>query len=72
MARSGSFPDMSARRVAMFREDFLPFSQTFVFEELRLLQRHRADVFAGRRLNEALFPYRTGLRGRRSLSPHRA
>jgi colanic acid/amylovoran/stewartan biosynthesis glycosyltransferase WcaL/AmsK/CpsK len=48
---------MSARRVAMFREDFLPFSQTFVFEELRLLQRHRADVFAWRRLNEALFPY---------------
>jgi glycosyltransferase involved in cell wall biosynthesis len=48
---------MSARRVAMFREDFLPFSQTFVFEELRLLQRHRVDVFAWRRLNEALFPY---------------
>jgi glycosyltransferase involved in cell wall biosynthesis len=48
---------MSARRVAMFREDFLPFSQTFVFEELRLLQRHRVDVFAGRRLNDALFPY---------------
>jgi colanic acid/amylovoran biosynthesis glycosyltransferase len=48
---------MSARRVAMFREDFLPFSQTFVFEELRLLQRHRVDVFAWRRLNDALFPY---------------
>src|SRR5262245_6289397 len=45
------------RRVAMFREDFLPFSQTFVFEEIRLLQRHRVDVFAWRRLNEALFPY---------------
>src|SRR5262245_40311090 len=48
---------MSLRRVAMFREDFLPFSQTFVFEELRLLQRHRVDVFAWRRLNEALFPH---------------
>jgi colanic acid/amylovoran biosynthesis glycosyltransferase len=48
---------MSDRRVAMFREDFLPFSQTFVFEELRLLQRHRVDVFAWRRLNEALFPH---------------
>jgi glycosyltransferase involved in cell wall biosynthesis len=48
---------MSARRIAMFREDFLPFSQTFVFEELRLLQRHRVDVFAWRRLNEALFPH---------------
>jgi len=45
------------RRVAMFREDFLPFSQTFVFEEIRLLRRHRVDVFAWRRLNEALFPY---------------
>ena len=48
---------MSARRVAMFREDFLPFSQTFVFEELRLLQRHRVDVFAWKRLNAALFPH---------------
>jgi colanic acid/amylovoran biosynthesis glycosyltransferase len=45
------------RRVAMFREDFLPYSQTFVFEELRLLERHRVDVFAWRRLNETLFPY---------------
>jgi hypothetical protein len=43
--------------VAMFREDFLPFSQTFVFEEIRLLSRHRVDVFAWRRLNERLFPY---------------
>ena len=41
----------------MFREDFLPFSQTFVFEEIRLLPRHRVDVFAWRRLNETLFPY---------------
>ena len=48
---------MPVRRVAMFREDFLPFSQTFVFEEIRLLQRHRVDVFAWRRLNESLFPY---------------
>jgi colanic acid/amylovoran/stewartan biosynthesis glycosyltransferase WcaL/AmsK/CpsK len=45
------------RRVAMFREDFLPYSQTFVFEELRLLERHQVDVFAWRRLNRALFPY---------------
>src|SRR5215470_10040161 len=48
---------MPVRRVAMFREDFLPFSQTFVFEEMRLLSRHRVDVFAWRRLNERLFPY---------------
>jgi colanic acid/amylovoran biosynthesis glycosyltransferase len=48
---------MPARRLAMFREDFLPFSQTFVFEEIRLLQRHRVDVFAWRRLNETLFPH---------------
>ena len=41
----------------MFREDFLPFSQTFVFEEIRLLRRHRVDVFAWRRLNAALFPH---------------
>jgi glycosyltransferase involved in cell wall biosynthesis len=41
----------------MFREDFLPFSQTFVFEEIRLLQRHRVDVFAWRRLNNDLFPH---------------
>ncbi len=48
---------MAGRRVAMFREDFLPFSQTFVFEEIRLLKRHQVDVFAWRRLNETLFPY---------------
>ena len=48
---------MSIRRVAMFREDFLPFSQTFVYEEIRLLRRHRVDVFAWRRLNEQLFPF---------------
>src|SRR5437870_3906157 len=48
---------MSARRVAMFREDFLPFSQTFVFEEIRLLRRHQIDVFAWRRLNEELFAH---------------
>lgn len=41
----------------MFREDFLPFSQTFVFEEIRLLSRHQVDVFAWRRLNDTLFPY---------------
>lgn len=52
-----SSPTMSVRRVAMFREDFLPFSQTFVFEEIGLLQRHRVEVFAWRRLNERLFPY---------------
>jgi colanic acid/amylovoran biosynthesis glycosyltransferase len=48
---------MTVRRVAMFREDFLPFSQTFVFEEIRLLTRHRVDVFAWRRLNADLFPH---------------
>jgi glycosyltransferase involved in cell wall biosynthesis len=48
---------MAPHRVAMFREDFLPFSQTFVYEEIRLLQRHRVDVFAWRRLNAQLFPY---------------
>jgi len=48
---------MPVRPIAMFREDFLPFSQTFVFEELRLLARHRVDVFAWQRLNETLFPY---------------
>jgi colanic acid/amylovoran/stewartan biosynthesis glycosyltransferase WcaL/AmsK/CpsK len=41
----------------MFREDFLPYSQTFVYEELRLLERHRVDVFAWRRLNPGLFPH---------------
>ena len=48
---------MPVRPIAMFREDFLPFSQTFVFEEIRLLTRHRVDVFAWQRLNETLFPY---------------
>src|SRR5262249_37154532 len=47
---------MAVRPIAMFREDFLPFSQTFVFEEIRLLTRHRVEVFAWQRLNETLFP----------------
>src|SRR5215212_3995199 len=47
------------RRIAMFREDFLPYSQTFVYEELRLLERHIVDVFAWRRLNPGLFPHQT-------------
>src|SRR5215831_6278870 len=64
MARSGwvrradySSSSMPVRPIAMFREDFLPFSQTFVFEEIRLLARHRVEVFARQRLNETLFPY---------------
>jgi glycosyltransferase involved in cell wall biosynthesis len=37
-------------RVALFNTQFLPYSQTFVYEQLRQHQRYQAEVFARRRL----------------------
>jgi len=44
-------------RVAVFTERFLPYSQTFIHDELLAHRRYRADVFCGRRLNQDRFPY---------------
>ncbi|HTV17253.1 MAG TPA: glycosyltransferase [Polyangiaceae bacterium] len=46
------------RRIAVFcPELFLPYSQTFIWDELRSHKRYRADVFALGRKNESIFPY---------------
>ncbi len=45
-----------ARTVAVFCNTFLPYSQTFVWDELRAHERYRVEVFAWKRRNETLFP----------------
>lgn len=45
------------RRVALFSTNFLPYSQIFVHEELRHLERYEADVFAWRRFHADRFPH---------------
>lgn len=44
-------------RVALFNTRFLPYSQTFVYEELRQHQRYQVEVFARQRLLDERFPY---------------
>jgi glycosyltransferase involved in cell wall biosynthesis len=44
-------------RVAVFNTQFLPYSQTFVYEELRQHARYAAEVFARRRVLAERFPY---------------
>ncbi len=41
---------------ALFRNNFLPLSETFIHEELRFHERYRGVVFARRHLNEQVFP----------------
>ncbi|MFO0692513.1 MAG: glycosyltransferase [Polyangiales bacterium] len=42
---------------ALFCTNFLPYSQTFVYEELRNHRRYEAEVFTWRRQNADRFPY---------------
>ena len=44
------------RRVAVFCNTYLPYSQTFVWDEIRSHERYEIEVFAWRRRNENLFP----------------
>ncbi|MFW6067836.1 MAG: glycosyltransferase, partial [Myxococcota bacterium] len=43
--------------VALFSTNFLEYSQTFVYEELRAHCRYRAEVFCARRWNADRFPH---------------
>jgi len=52
-------------RVAVFTERYLPYSQTFIHDELRAHTRYEAHVFCGRRLNEDRFPYQPVFSGGR-------
>jgi colanic acid/amylovoran biosynthesis glycosyltransferase len=45
------------RRVAVWRDTFAPYSETFIWDELRHHVRYRATVFAWGRLNEDRFPW---------------
>jgi len=45
------------RRVAVFSTRFLPYSETFVHDELRAHQRYAADVFCARRLYPERFDH---------------
>ena len=44
-------------RVAVFSARFLPYSETFVHDELRAHSRYEAHVFCGRRLHAERFPF---------------
>lgn len=55
---SPDVPDSpSAGRVALFADRFLPYSQTFIYDEIRAHERYAVDVFCKERLNADRFPY---------------
>ncbi len=43
--------------VALFSSRFVPYSQTFIYDEVRGHERYEIDVFCKERLNEDRFPY---------------
>lgn len=43
--------------VALWRNNFLPYSETFIHDQLRFHERYRAVVFCRRRRNAAFFPH---------------
>jgi glycosyltransferase involved in cell wall biosynthesis len=57
MATSDARAAPRAGRVALFADRFLPYSQTFIYDEIRAHQRYAVDVFCKERLNEDRFPY---------------
>ena len=52
-------------RAAVFTGQFLAYSQTFIYQELRHHSRYCAEVFCWRRINESEFPYSPVHRGGR-------
>lgn len=44
-------------KVAVFAGKFLPYSETFIFDELRCHRRYEAEVFAIRRMHADRFPF---------------
>lgn len=51
-----AYSSQAQRKVAVFCTTFLPYSQTFIWDELRSHERYLAQVFAWRRANERLYP----------------
>ncbi|HRZ79538.1 MAG TPA: glycosyltransferase [bacterium] len=48
---------MQNKKVALFATNFLEFSQTFIYDEIRCHKNYDVDVFALYRLNADVFPY---------------
>ena len=48
--------DEPKRKVAKFATNFLDYSQTFIYDEIRFHRRYEVEVFCHRRMNEATFP----------------
>lgn len=57
MPSSDAHASSSDGLVALFADRFLPYSQTFIYEEIRAHERYTVDVFCKERLNEDRFPY---------------
>ena len=49
--------NMQNKKVALFATNFLEFSQTFIYDEIRSHKNYSVDVFALYRLNNSTFPY---------------
>jgi len=47
----------SKKKVALFATNFVQFSQTFIYDEIRFHKNYKADVFSLYRHNTELFPY---------------
>lgn len=45
------------KSIALFSTSFLPYSQTFIYEEIQAHKRYTVDVFCKERKNEQRFPY---------------
>ncbi len=45
-------------RVALFSTNFLEYSQTFIFDEIRYHQKYEVEVFSHKRVNENRFQYK--------------
>jgi len=58
----------SSGKVALFSFNFLPYSETFVYDEIRHHERYQVEVFTQRRLNADRFPVENPVH---ALSPAR-
>lgn len=48
---------MKNRKVALFATNFVSFSQTFIYDEVRSHKKYDIDVYSLYRMNEDIFPY---------------
>jgi colanic acid/amylovoran biosynthesis glycosyltransferase len=56
-SRTSSSEALPTGTVALFANRFLPYSQTFIYDEIQAHTRYQIDVFCKERLNEDRFPY---------------